>query len=74
MLERLKNHSAKVGTRALILSPSRELALQTLKVVKELSKGTDLRCALLVGGDDLNHQFGLMADNPGTLLPHHDLP
>lgn len=70
MLEKLKNHSAKVGTRALVLSPSRELALQTLKVVKDLSKGTDLRCALLVGGDDLNHQFGLMASNPGRLFEY----
>ncbi|KAL9118586.1 MAG: hypothetical protein Q9187_004864, partial [Circinaria calcarea] len=42
MIEKLKGHSAKVGARALILSPSRELALQTLKVVKELGRGTDL--------------------------------
>src|SRR5215471_11062082 len=35
MLERLKAHSAQVGARALVLAPSRELALQTLKVVRE---------------------------------------
>ena len=57
MLEKLKTHSAQVGGRALILSPSRELALQTLKVVKELAKGTDLKCVLLVGGDSLEEQF-----------------
>ena len=57
MLEKLKSHSAKVGARALILSPSRELALQTLKVVKELGRGTDLKCVLLVGGDSLEEQF-----------------
>ena len=57
MIEKLKGHSAKVGARALILSPSRELALQTLKVVKELGKGTDLKCVLLVGGDSLEEQF-----------------
>ena len=57
MIERLKSHSAKVGARALILSPSRELALQTLKVVKELGRGTDLKCVLLVGGDSLEEQF-----------------
>ena len=51
MIEKLKAHSAKVGARGLILSPSRELALQTLKVVKELGRGTDLKCVLLVGGD-----------------------
>ena len=57
MIEKLKCHNAKVGARALILSPSRELALQTLKVVKELGRGTDLKCVLLVGGDSLEEQF-----------------
>lgn len=68
MIEKLKSHSARVGARALILSPSRELALQTLKVVKELGRGVDLRCVLLVGGDSLEEQFGSMASNPDILI------
>lgn len=68
MIERLKAHSAKVGARALILSPSRELALQTLKVVKELGKGTDLKSVLLVGGDSLEEQFGFMTTNPDIII------
>lgn len=68
MIEKLKSHSAKVGARALIMSPSRELALQTLKVVKELGRGTDLKCVLLVGGDSLEEQFGLMAGNPDIVI------
>lgn len=64
LVERLKMHSAKVGARALVLSPSRELALQTLKVVKELSKHTDLRSCMVVGGDGLEEQFGALASNP----------
>ena len=64
MIEKLKAHSARVGARALILSPSRELALQTLKVVKEFGRGTDLKCVLLVGGDSLEDQFGFMACEP----------
>ena len=68
MLEKLKSHSAQVGARALILSPSRELALQTLKVVKELGRGTDLKCVLLVGGDSLEEQFSLMAGNPDIVI------
>ncbi|KAI9751218.1 MAG: ATP-dependent RNA helicase dbp10 [Chaenotheca gracillima] len=68
MIEKLKAHSAKVGARGLILSPSRELALQTLKVVKELGKGTDLTCVLLVGGDSLEDQFGFMAANPDIII------
>jgi hypothetical protein len=40
----------------IIMSPSRELALQTLKVVKEFGRGTDLRTILLVGGDSLEER------------------
>ncbi|KAF3767588.1 hypothetical protein M406DRAFT_39706 [Cryphonectria parasitica EP155] len=68
MIERLKAHSAKVGVRALIMSPSRELALQTLKVVKEFGKGTDLKSVLLVGGDSLEEQFGFMTTNPDIVI------
>ncbi|RJE24388.1 hypothetical protein PHISCL_03287 [Aspergillus sclerotialis] len=68
MIEKLKSHSTTFGARGLILSPSRELALQTLKVVKELSRGTDLKAALLVGGDSLEEQFGMMAGNPDIVI------
>ncbi|KAF7167853.1 hypothetical protein CNMCM5623_001016 [Aspergillus felis] len=68
MIEKLKSHSTQVGARGLILSPSRELALQTLKVVKELGKGTDLKSVLLVGGDSLEEQFAMMAGNPDIII------
>ncbi|KAL4925109.1 ATP-dependent RNA helicase DBP10 [Aspergillus undulatus] len=68
MIEKLKSHSTKFGARGLILSPSRELALQTLKVVKELGKGTDMKSVLLVGGDSLEEQFGMMAGNPDIVI------
>lgn len=68
MIEKLKSHSAKFGARGLVLSPSRELALQTLKVVKELSRGTDLSSVLLVGGDSLEDQFGFMTKNPDIVI------
>ena len=68
LIQQLKSHSAKVGSRAIILSPSRELALQTLKVVKELGRGTGLTCVLLVGGDPMEEQFSLMV-NGGSCIP-----
>lgn len=68
MIEKLKGHSSKVGARALVMSPSRELALQTLKVVKELGRGTDLKAVLLVGGDSLEEQFAYMAGNPDIII------
>lgn len=47
MFERLKARSLK-GARALVLSPTRELSLQTLKFAKELGKftGRNLRYIL----------------------------
>ncbi len=68
MIEKLKTHSSRVGARALILSPARELALQTLQVVKELGRGTELRSVLMVGGDSLEEQFAAMASNPDIII------
>ena len=68
LIEKLKIHSTRVGARALLLAPSRELALQTLSVVKELGRGTDLRSLLLVGGDSLEEQFAAMANNPDVII------
>lgn len=68
VIEKLKSHSAKVGARAIILSPSRELALQTYKQVKEFSRGTDLRSLVLIGGDSLEDQFSSMMTNPDIIV------
>ncbi|CAG8830728.1 22771_t:CDS:2, partial [Gigaspora rosea] len=68
MIEKLRVHSAKVGARAIVLSPSRELAIQTQKVCKELTKYTDLRTCLLVGGDSLEDQFAMFANNPDIII------
>ena len=68
LIATLKSHSAKVGARALVLSPSRELALQTLKVIKELGRGTDLRTILVVGGESLEEQFTAMTTNPDIVI------
>ena len=73
---RLKEHSPKAGARAVILAPTRELALQTHKVVAELGRYTSLRTAVLVGGDSMEAQFAELTTNPdiivatpGRLLP-----
>ncbi|CAG7946289.1 unnamed protein product [Penicillium salamii] len=68
MIEKLKSHSTAFGARALIMSPSRELALQTMKVVKEMGKGTNLTSVLIIGGDSLEDQFGMMANNPDIVI------
>jgi ATP-dependent RNA helicase DDX54/DBP10 len=68
LVERLQQHSTRVGARAVVLSPTRELALQTLKFVRSLAKFTDLRFASLVGGEGLSEQFSSLADNPDVLI------
>ncbi|XP_022749200.1 putative DEAD-box ATP-dependent RNA helicase 29 [Durio zibethinus] len=68
MLEKLKQHVPQGGVRALILSPTRDLALQTLKFTKELGKFTDLRISLLVGGDSMESQFEELAMNPDIII------
>ena len=62
MLERLKGHSAG-GARALVLSPTRELAVQTHKFTKELGKFTNLRVVTILGGDKVSvHDIFLISN------------
>ncbi|KAI1815154.1 ATP-dependent RNA helicase DBP10 [Poronia punctata] len=68
MVQTLKAHSANMGARALILSPSRELAIQTLAVTKDFTRGTDLKTMLCVGGDSLDEQFANMSANPDIII------
>ena len=42
--------SALAATRALVLTPTRELAAQCVSMMTAMAKFTDLRAALIVGG------------------------
>ncbi|KAK5650227.1 hypothetical protein RI129_001256 [Pyrocoelia pectoralis] len=68
LFEKLKIRSAKTGARALILSPTRELAVQTLKFFKELGRFTDLKAALISGGDSMDSQFSVIHGNPDIII------
>ncbi|KAH9935492.1 P-loop containing nucleoside triphosphate hydrolase protein [Fomitopsis serialis] len=79
LIQRLSGrHSSTFGARALILLPSRELALQVLKVGKELArdsktdddgkKGQSLRWSLIVGGEGLDEQFEMITQNPDIII------
>src|SRR5262249_46825800 len=50
LIERLTRASAAHGVGALILSPTRELAIQTSQSFAKLAPGTGLRAAVVVGG------------------------
>ena len=68
VLHTLRAHSLKTGARAIVLSPTRELALQTFAFAQALSKFTDLRLACVVGGDSMEAQFDDLANNPDVLV------
>jgi ATP-dependent RNA helicase RhlE len=64
-------------TRALIVTPTRELAEQIHEAVKDLGTGTKLRCATIYGGVGAASQTSALRDGveilvacPGRLLDH----
>ncbi|KYQ50715.1 ATP-dependent RNA helicase DDX54 [Trachymyrmex zeteki] len=68
LFEKLKARQAKTGACALILSPTRELALQTLKFIKELGRFTGLKSAVILGGDSMDNQFSAIHGNPDIIV------
>lgn len=68
MFEKLKVRSAKAGARGLILSPTRELATQTLKFTKEIGKFTGLKYSVILGGDSMEEQFSALHGNPDIII------
>lgn len=68
MVQKLKAHSVKVGVRGLVLAPTRELALQTFLFIKAMTKFTDLRSIVLMGGDSFDEQFTSLASNPDIIV------
>lgn len=57
-----------MGIRALVLVPTRELALQTAQVLKQLIKHSNLSYTLIIGGHDYTGQFESLAINPDIVI------
>ena len=68
LLEKLKSHSVKTGARGLVLSPTRELAMQTYKFAKEFARFTDLKINVIVGGDSVESQFETFHSSPDVII------
>jgi ATP-dependent RNA helicase DDX54/DBP10 len=68
IVEKLKAHSTIVGARCIILSPTRELAMQSANYFKEMSKMTDLTYCLITGGVDMENQFERLVLNPDVII------
>jgi ATP-dependent RNA helicase SrmB len=69
MLDRmLATDAPKSGTRALILLPTRELALQTQKTFQKLAAFTQIKCGLIMGGEAFKHQVATLRKNPEVII------
>jgi ATP-dependent RNA helicase RhlE len=64
LLERLAKREKLPAVSALILTPTRELAIQISQAFSELAAGTGIRAAVVVGG--LNEQTQLQAIHKGA--------
>ena len=80
MIQRLRATSADENRllRGIILSPTRELALQIHDDLKKYSKNMKLNIAVLVGGKDIEYQQRILKEGvdiviatPGRLIEHH---
>ncbi|CAB9507678.1 dependent RNA helicase [Seminavis robusta] len=77
ILERLL-HRTSGASRALILTPTRELAAQCLGMISSLAQFTSIRVALIVGGSknlpsqaaELRTRPDIIVATPGRLLDH----
>lgn len=76
ILERLRSGS-RGHVRALVISPTRELAEQTCEVINRLGRGTGLRSTAIYGGvsmeqqnQDLHGGADIIVACPGRLLDH----
>jgi superfamily II DNA/RNA helicase len=68
---------ARHPVRALFLAPTRELAIQVFESVRDYSKYTSFRCAVVYGGVDIKPQLlelrrgvDFLVATPGRLLDH----
>jgi ATP-dependent RNA helicase DDX54/DBP10 len=68
LVERLKAHSTIVGSRCIILSPTREIALQTANYFRAMAANTDLTYVLIVGGNEMENQFERLVLNPDVII------
>ena len=75
IVERIKGNAAVA--QALVVSPTRELAMQTARVAKMLADAAGIRTTLIYGGQDIERQKDklrqkpqLIIATPGRLLDH----
>jgi ATP-dependent RNA helicase DDX54/DBP10 len=60
--------SENQGVRGIVLSPTRELSLQTLRVLRKLANFTDIRSIGIHGGEGMEAQFDALSSKPDVII------
>jgi len=74
LFEKLQVSKSTIGSnpnkfpRALILSPTRELAVQTVKFFKDLGKFLPFKVATILGGESMESQFTALHEKPDVVV------
>lgn len=68
LIDKLKIRQPKSDIRALVLSPTRELATQTFKFVREFTKYTNLISKIIIGGESISRDFETITSCPDILV------
>ena len=68
LFQHLLTQTQRVGIKALILSPTRELAQQICKFATELGHFLPFKFALLTGGDKIEKHFSLIHSAPDCII------
>ena len=55
-------------TKAIIVTPTREIATQISKVISGICKGLDIYYSLVIGGENMDKQFASLSKNPHILI------
>ncbi|KAJ1417432.1 P-loop containing nucleoside triphosphate hydrolase protein, partial [Ochromonadaceae sp. CCMP2298] len=68
MVQMLRTHKPGGGVRGIVLSPTRELAVQTWKFARDFAKFTDLNIVNIFGGDGIEAQFEALSSRPDIII------
>ena len=55
-------------SKALIVTPTREIAAQVAKVVSDICKGLNIFYVLIIGGENMDNQFEKLSRNPSIII------
>lgn len=67
MINYLNTH-AKEGLTGLVLTPTRELAIQVKEHIEKMAVFSDIRCVAIVGGMSIQKQERLVKNNPDIIV------